>query len=275
MNYKIARKLPPAQFKRRFGLSHRTFRLLLQALKPFWRAPSTPGAKPKLPLVDWILVCLEYWREYRTYFHIGSSWGVSESTVCRIVRWVEDHLIQSEQFHVAGKKALRGFAPPEVVVMDVTEVAIERPKRRQRQSYSGKHKRHTLKCQLVVDDHTKQIICLDFGRGRRHDFHLFQASRVRFADATESLQDSGYQGIQKIHANSALPHKKPRGGELSAAQKLENRALAKRRIVVEHVNRCLKIFRILSSRYRNRRKRFGLRCNLLAAIYNLEGRLAS
>ncbi|NJM48646.1 MAG: transposase family protein [Alkalinema sp. RU_4_3] len=91
MNYKIARKLPPAQFKRRFGLSHETFQLILKALKPFWRTPSTPGAKPKLPLVDWILICLEYWREYRTYFHIGSSWGVSEATVWRIVRWVEDH----------------------------------------------------------------------------------------------------------------------------------------------------------------------------------------
>ncbi|NJM49023.1 MAG: transposase family protein, partial [Alkalinema sp. RU_4_3] len=59
------------------------------------------------------------------------------------------------------------------------------------------------------------------------------------------------------------------------SQKLENRSLARRRIVIEHVNRCLKIFRILSGRYRNRRTRFGLRCNLLAAIYNLEGRLAS
>jgi len=93
---------------------------------------------------------------------------------------------------------------------------------------------------------------------------------VRFAAETESLQDKGYQGIQKLHPNSRLPHKKPRGGQLTQAQKADNRALARRRVLIEQVNRCLKIFRILSERYRNRRRRFGLRCNLLAALYNYE-----
>lgn len=104
-------------------------------------------------------------REYRTYFHIGSSWGVSEATVYRIVRWVEDYLMRCGQFRLAGKKQLvRGFGKPQVVVMDVTETPIEyarfggeasppnsaRPKRRQRQFYSGKKKQHTLKCQIVL-----------------------------------------------------------------------------------------------------------------------------
>lgn len=93
------------------------------------------------------------------------------------------------------------------------------------------------------------------GIGRRHDFKLYQASGVRFASETESLQDKGYQGIQKLHPNSRLPHKKPRGGQLSATPKADNRALARRRVVIEQVNRCLKIFRILAERYRNRRHR--------------------
>ena len=84
------------------------------------------------------------------------------------------------------------------------------------------------------------------------------------------MQDRGYQGIQKLHRNSRLPHKKPRGGQLTAIQKAENRALACRRVRIEQVNRCLKIFRILAERYRNRRRRFGLRCNLIAALYNYE-----
>lgn len=193
-------------------------------------------------------MCLEYWREYRTYFHIGSSWGVSESTVCRIVRWVEDHLMQCGQFRLAGKKQLvRGFGKPQVVVMDVTETPIERPQRRQRQFVSGKKKQHTLKCQIVLELDSGQIICRFFGKGRRHDFELYQASGVRFAAETESLQDKGYQGIQKLHPNSCLPHKKPRGGQLTGAQKADNRALARRRVVIEQVNRCLKIFRILKS----------------------------
>jgi len=179
-----------------------------------------------------VLVCLEYWREYRTYFHIGSSWGVSEATVYRIGRWVEDYLMRCGQFRLAGKKQLvRGFGKPQVVVMDVTETPIERPQRRQRQFYSGKKKQHTLKCQIVLEWNSGQIICTFFGKGRRHDFKLYQASGVRFAPEIESLQDKGYQGIQKLHSNSLLPHKKPRGKQLTQVQKADNRALAKRRVV--------------------------------------------
>lgn len=108
------------------------------------------------------------------------------------------------------------------------------------------------------------------GIGRRHDFKLFQVSSVHFHPQTESLQDKGYQGMQKLHCNSRLPRKKPRGGQLSAEDKLYNRNLARERVVIEQVNRCLKIFRILAERYRNRRRRFSLRCNLIAALYNYE-----
>jgi hypothetical protein len=274
MNSKIAQKLSAAHFKRRFGVQRATFKQLVKALKPLWRPTPKPGVKPKLTLGERVLICLEYWREYRTYFHIASSWQVSEATVYRMVRWVEDHLMQCGQFRLAGKKQLvRGFSKPPVVVMDVTETPIERPKHRQRQFYSGKKKRHTLKCQIVLDLDSRQIICTFFGTGRRHDLKLYQASGVRFAPQTESLHDKGYQGIQKLHLNTRLPHKKPRGGQLTQHQRADNRALARRRVVIEQTNRCLKIFRILAERYRNRRRRFGLRCNLIAALYNYESAL--
>lgn len=122
----------------------------------------------------------------------------------------------------------------------------------------------------MIEQGSGRIISTFFGKGRRHDFKLYQAPGVRFASETESLQDKGYQGIQRWHANSRLPHKKPRGGQLTQAQRADNRALARRRVVIEQVNRCLKIFRILAERYRNRRRRFGLRCNLIAALYNYE-----
>jgi len=271
MNYTIAQTLSPKHFKRRFGVQPQTFKQIVNTLKPLWRPTPQPGAKPKLVLEDRVLVALEYWREYRTYFHIASSWGVSESTVCRIVRWVEDSLMQSGRFRLPGKKQLlQGFGRPEVVVVDVTETPIERPKRRQRRFYSGKKKRHMLKCQIVIEQTTGAIICTFFGKGRRHDFKLFAASGVHFHPQTQSLQDKGYQGIQKLHINSCLPIKKPRGGQLSAQAKAYNRSLACKRVVIEQVNRCLKIFRILAERYRNRRRRFGLRCNLIAALYNYE-----
>ncbi len=181
MNYTIAQTLSADQFKRRFGIQRETFNAMLKALKPEWRVSPKPGTKPKLELEDRVLVALEYWREYRTYFHIGSSWGVSESTVCRIVHWVEDTLMQSRRFRLPGKGQLvRGFGTPTVVIVDVTETPIERPKRRQRAFYSGKQKCHTLKSQWVIDAQTQQVICTFFGKGRRHDFKLFQASGIRF-----------------------------------------------------------------------------------------------
>ncbi len=96
---------------------------------------------------------------------------------------------------------------------------------------------------------------------------------MRLRANIECLGDKGYQGIQKLHHLSRTPKKKPRGGKLTKADKKSNRELAKVRVIGEHVHRKLKIFRVLSSRYRNRRKRFGLRFNLIAGLYNYELRL--
>ena len=103
-----------------------------------------------------------------------------------------------------------------------------------------------------------------------HDFELFKRSRTAVASSSEILADKGYQGLARLHSRCRLPTKKPRKRTLTKAQKADNRALAKERIVVEHVLCRLKVFKILAERYRNRRLRFGLRFNLLCAIYNLE-----
>ena len=105
--------------------------------------------------------------------------------------------------------------------------------------------------------------------------HLWKTSRVQLHPNTKGLAERGYQGLGKLLAFSQTPQKKPRGQQLSATDKRANRDLARQRVVVEHVNRQLKIFRILGERYRNRRRRFGLRCNLIAALYNFELELAA
>jgi hypothetical protein len=74
---------------------------------------------------------------------------------------------------------------------------------------------------------------------------------------------------------SQVPKKKPKKGELTDLEKKRNRELARKRVVGEHINRRLKIFKILAERYRNRRKRFGLRFNLIAGLYNYELRLSA
>lgn len=110
----------------------------------------------------------------------------------------------------------------------------------------------------------------NFSAGKTHDFKMFVQSRLPLPAQTECLADSGYQGLTKSHKNSRLPSKKSKHHPLTQGQKAANRQLSRERFVIEHIIRSLKIFRILSERYRNRRKRFGLRFNLIAALYNLE-----
>lgn len=82
--------------------------------------------------------------------------------------------------------------------------------------------------------------------------------------------DTGYVGIKKLHPNSRLPVKRSAKKPLTVDDKRINRNIASERALNENVICCLKRFKILSDRYRNRRKRFGLRFNLIAGIYNLE-----
>ena len=143
-----------------------------------------------------------------------------------------------------------------------------RTKTKQRSYYSGKKKRHTLKSQVVIETESLKVICTAHGTGKEHDFQLFKPSQVKPLKQIEILADKGYQGIKKIHASSYTPIKKKKKQPLASMEKEYNRELAKQRIYIEHVIRCLKIFRILAQPYRNRRRRFGLRFNLIAGLYN-------
>lgn len=99
---------------------------------------------------------------------------------------------------------------------------------------------------------------------------MFKEDDCDFAEHLRILADAGYQGLTELHENSQTPFKKSKYRALTEREKRSNRALARKRIVIEHIFRKLKVFRILCERYRNRRKRFALRFNLIAAIYNLE-----
>jgi IS5 family transposase len=123
---------------------------------------------------------------------------------------------------------------------------------------------------LIADLNTETILATDFCNGSEHDFQLFKNSRCILAQETCLLADAGYQGVVALHSNSQTPAKKSKLHPVSHEQKADNRALSRKRILIENIIRRIKIFRILSDRYRNRRKRFGLRFNLIAAICNME-----
>ncbi|MBW1241756.1 MAG: transposase family protein [Spiroplasma poulsonii] len=85
---------------------------------------------------------------------------------------------------------------------------------------------------------------------------------------TKLIVDSGYQGIQKNHNNVLIPTKKTKKNPLNKEQKQYNRLVSKMRIIIENIFAILKKFKIITEKYRNRRKRFGLRFNLIVSIYN-------
>jgi hypothetical protein len=127
MRYETIQQLSAEDFKRSTGVQRRTFEQMLAVLEASFRDFGRPS---KLSRADQLLMTLMYWREYRTEFHIGLAYGVSESTVCRTIQKVENVLIRSKQFHLPGKKKLSVSAKAiEIVVVDATEQPIERPKK--------------------------------------------------------------------------------------------------------------------------------------------------
>jgi len=139
--------------------------------------------------------------------------------------------VRSGKFRLPGKKTLQPSDTIfEVVPVDASKQPIERPKKAKR------------------------------GTDDRNDI----SEHIRI------LADAGYQGLVDLHEICQTPFKKSKHHPLTERQKLRNRNLAHKRILIEHIFRKLKVFRILSEKYRNRRKRFALRFNLIAAIYNFE-----
>jgi transposase len=122
----------------------------------------------------------------------------------------------------------------------------------------------------VIQGGSKRILKTNFCNGKRHDFRLYKESKVLLRRDITIQADTGYQGIQKFHQHAVIPRKNTKKNPLSKADKQFNHEVSKERIVVENVLASLKRFRILSDRYRNRRKRFGLRFNIIASIYNFE-----
>jgi hypothetical protein len=130
--YEELKNFGAEQFRRLTGVKRKTFEamgeILVEAQNAVYRRA---GRRGKLSIEDRLLMALEYLREYRTYFHLGSSYGVSESACYRSCRWVEDILIKSKKFSLPGKKALlKADAEYEVILVDASETPIERPKKK-------------------------------------------------------------------------------------------------------------------------------------------------
>ncbi|COO64498.1 transposase [Streptococcus pneumoniae] len=153
-------------------------------------------------------------------------------------------------------------------MIDATEVKINRPKK-QLANDSGKKKFHVMKAQAIVTSQGR-IVSLDITVNYCHDMKLFKMSRRNIGQAGKILADSGYQGLMKIYPQAQTPRKSSKLKPLTAEDKACNHALSKERSKVENIFAKVETFKMFSTTYRNHRKRFGLRMNLIAGIINHE-----
>jgi len=140
MKYENIKAYPDGKFRRITGVNHATYAKMIEILQSAESGRrSRGGPKPGLSVEDQLLATLEYLREYRTYAHIAAGYGLSESQIFRIIRWVEDTLIKDGTFSLPGRKELlKSDFEYEIVVVDTTETPIEKPRHKQRRYYSGK-----------------------------------------------------------------------------------------------------------------------------------------
>jgi hypothetical protein len=124
--------------------------------------------------------------------------------------------------------------------------------------------------QVALDVSTGCLLNPQGGKGSVHDFKLFKQTFNTWRYRPYFIMVKGYDGIHSLHFKALLPFKKPKGRSLAPEQKALNREVNRRRIPIEHAFAALKVFKILSTRYRNRRKRLMLRFTLIVGFYNRE-----
>lgn len=144
-------------------------------------------------------------------------------------------------------------------IIDATERPIQRPKDKDRKKthYSGKKKRHMVKNTVVNEKRTKKIKVLGKTQpGSKHDKQMAEEDDIPFPPKSKVRKDNGYQGYEPAHTTTYQSKKKPRGKELSEAEKEQNRQLSKERIAIEHSIGGVKIYHIVRDIFRNHKTDF-------------------
>jgi hypothetical protein len=147
------------------------------------------------------------------------------------------------------------FPSAKEVMIDGTERPIQRPQDQEKQKshYSGKKKRHTRK-HLVMTAREQRVLVLSKAReGKIHDKRqLDEEQLVDFIpDEVPIPVDLGFEGLQKEFVNIKIPHKKPRGKELTKEQKQSNREKSSDRVKCEHSSSGIKRYKAATAVYRN------------------------
>lgn len=270
--FSAARVRRSPSFPRLTGVSLAVFDDMLGQLAGPWAAAQKSKRKSGRPLdigglEDHLLVTLIYYRCYITQEFLGFFYNVDRSAICRAIQRTE--ALAQPLFGVKhAPKINRKEA--EAMIVDCTEQPIERPCNNavQREHYSGKKKRHTLKTEYLITKAGRIASVSPSHPGSHHDLAIRRAGR-RLPKRVHLYADSGYQGYDKDHRNFDFPYKKPRGGELNEEEREYNRGLSRFRVGIEHRIGGTKRFKILAERHRNPRPKHCTKTSIVAGIVNM------
>jgi DDE superfamily endonuclease/Helix-turn-helix of DDE superfamily endonuclease len=270
----------PKNCKRLFGLSFDKLELLIEKVQNYIKEElaknplSRRGLNSELGEKDQILLSLEYLRNYVTYAKLGFDYGISESWACKIYHY---HL--PIFLLVIGLKNPQKISKKKVrkLLIDVACQPVERPQENQEMNYNGQKKRHIIKAQVMVNqDFSKKHRRPPFQHcqvetiGRKADITVFKETELEIDEQIKLKADLGYQGIEKLHKNSQIPHKKPKEGSLTKAQKKANKKLRRKRVQVEHAIRLAKVWRIVKETYRNKLRKIKEVWLVICGLVNFE-----
>ena len=265
-------KRRPQVFLRLTGVCVEDFEKIVKKCSPVWKkrvvTPKKLSGRPYglKDLETHVLCLLLYYRVYTSQLFLGFLFGVDDSCISRSIKRLEPLLAK-----VMAIKKDRTLSQEDLeeMIIDCTEQPVRRPKKGQKKYYSGKKKRHTIKCEIRIRSDGKITHVSKPAPGKRHDFTIYKDQKPP-PRGCHLYADSGYQGLDKRRPDVEIPFKKPKEGELDAEQKEYNRGLSSFRVRVENKICEMKVFQILTQTYRNFRKRYALKINIIAGIVNLK-----
>lgn len=277
-NRSLILKRQPKVFRALTGITVEQYTNLYNQLIPIYKATETKrftlakrqrkiggGRKKELHLEDQLLMVLIYYRHYVSQSFLGLLFNLHNSNVSRRIRYIEPQL--AKIFKIPTRK-IETELPEETIAeyfIDATEQQINRPMKNQKHYYSGKKNTHTLKNQIVIDNKSKICTVSKSVEGKKHDKKLYDESRVQTKEKSCIKGDLGYYGTDRI----TVPNKKPKKIELTKEEKDFNKQFSRERIKIEHVFGKMKVFQILSQRFRNPRAKHALIFKNIAGLYNL------
>jgi len=286
----------PSLFRNFTGLRIEAFHKLLSAFQEAYAddlvhreaQKATPrqrqrgGGRPAVipEMEDKLVFILVYFRFYPVQVLHGFLFGLSQPQandwIHRLTPLLNKALGYEQQLPARRTddiEALLKTCPDLEFLIDGTERPIRRPKdpHRQKSNYSGKMKKHTVKNNVITEKRSGKIKGLSpTVTGSIHDKKLADEQHLRFPENSKLWQDTGFQGYAPDNVTIIQPKKKPRGGELSPDEKVQNTAISKQRIAVEHSIGGVKVFAIVHHIFRNLKPAFDdLAMETACGLHNL------